>query len=88
MAEDGTQAVGLTAIRAAYEATVSFGGTLTLQTRYAVECGELALLSNQYTFSMPGYETTWITAEVARRQPDGDWKYVVDNPYAAPVTTG
>ncbi len=44
------------------------------------------MLSNEYTFSMPGYETTWITAEIARRQPDGDWKYVVDNPYAAPVT--
>jgi ketosteroid isomerase-like protein len=85
IAEDGSQAVGLDAIRAAYEATVSFGGTLTLQTRYAVECGELALLSNEYTFSMPGYEATWITAELARRQPDGGWKYLIDNPYAAPA---
>ena len=31
MAEDGTQAVGLDEIRAAYEAIVSFGGTLTLE---------------------------------------------------------
>ena len=37
MAEDGAQAVGLDEIRAAYEAIVSFGGTLTLETRYAVE---------------------------------------------------
>ena len=55
----------------------------TLETRYAVERGELALMSNQYTFSMPGYSASWISAEVARRQPDGSWKYVVDNPYAA-----
>ncbi len=85
MAEDGAQAVGLDEIRAAYEAIVSFGGTLTLETRYAVERGELALMSNQYTFSMPGYSASWITAEVARRQPDGSWKYVLDNPYAAPA---
>ena len=86
MAEDGAPAVGLDAIRAAYEATVAFGGTLTLETRYTVECGDLALLSNQYTFSMSGYSVSWITAEVARRQEGGAWKYVVDNPYAAPVS--
>ena len=50
-----------------------------------MERGELALMSHQYTFSMPGYSASWITAEVARRQPDGWWKYVVDNPYAAPA---
>jgi hypothetical protein len=27
-----------------------------------------------------------ITAEVARRQPDGGWLYVIDNPYAGPAT--
>jgi ketosteroid isomerase-like protein len=70
LAEDGAQAVGLEAIRAAYEAIVSFGGTLTLQTRYAVESGDLAMLSNQYTFSIPGYAASWITAETARRQPE------------------
>ena len=87
IAEDGSQAVGLDAIRSAFEATVPFGGTLTLHTRYVVECGELALLSNEYAFSMLGYDATWITAELARRQPDGAWKYVIDNPYAAPIST-
>ncbi len=53
MAEDGAQAVGLDEIRAAYEAIMSFGGTLTLETRYAVERGELALTSNQYTCRCP-----------------------------------
>ena len=63
------------------------GGTIALRTRHAVECGELALLSNEYTFSAPGYEASWTTSEVARRQPDGSWRYVIDNPYAAPVTS-
>ena len=87
LAEDGSRAVGLDEIRAVYDVIVSFVGTLTLDTRSVVEHGDLALLSNQYTFSMPGYETTWITAELARRQPDGTWKYVIDNPYAAPAGT-
>ena len=85
IAEDGAQAAGLDEIRAAYEAIVSFGGRLTVETRYVAERGELALMSNQYTFSMPGYSASWITAEVARRQTDGSWKYVVDHPYAAPA---
>ena len=83
MAEDGPPAVGLDAIRDAFAAALSFGGTMTLETRYAVECGDVAMLSNQYTFAVPGYEVTWISSEVARRQPDGSWRYVIDNPYAA-----
>ena len=71
--------------RRVFAATLSFGGTIELETRCAVECGDLAMLSNQYTFTMPGYAATWISAEVARRQPDGSWRYVIDNPYAAPA---
>ena len=83
MGEDGAAAVGAEAIRAAYEQIVAFGGSIELATRYVLEHGDLAMLSNQYTFAMPGYSATWITAEVARRQHDGSWKYVIDNPYAA-----
>ena len=88
MAEDGSLTAGEQAIRAAYELLVSYGGTITLATRYCLENGDLALMSNQYTFSMPGYETTWITSELARRQPDGTWRYVIDNPYATAVAPG
>lgn len=87
MAEEGPPAIGSDAIRAAYESLAAYGGTITLDTRYVIERGELAMLSNQYTFSMPGYSTTWITSEVARRQTDGTWKYVLDNPYAVSVAT-
>jgi ketosteroid isomerase-like protein len=85
LGEDGSAAAGTAQIRTAYESLVAYGGTISLQTRYAVESGDLAMLSNQYTFSMPGFSVSWITAEVARRQPDGSWRYVIDNPYAAPV---
>jgi uncharacterized protein (TIGR02246 family) len=83
--EDGVAALGLDAIREAWAASISFGGKITLTTRHALEQGDLALLSNQWTFEMPGLVVSSITAEVARRQPDGSWRYVIDNPYAAPV---
>ena len=86
MTEEGPPMVGTAAIREGYATVLSFGGSITLATRHAVECGELALLSNEYTFTAPGYEASWTTSEVARRQPDGSWRYVIDNPYAAPVT--
>ena len=87
-AEDGSAVTGEAAIRDAYATLVSYGGSITLTTRYCHENGDLALMSNQYTFSMPGFETSWITSELARRQPDGSWRYVVDNPYAAAVADG
>ena len=34
------------------------------------------------TFRADEVELSGITAEVARRQPDGRWLYVIDNPYA------
>ena len=76
---------GLDGIRAAFAATLSLRGTIELETRCAVECGDVAMVSNQYTFTMPGYAATWISAEVARRPPDGTWRYVIDTPNAAPV---
>ena len=87
LGENGETAVGVDAIREAWAASVSFGGTITLATRFVVEEGDIALLSNQWTFTMPGMEVSSITAEVARRQPDGSWRYVIDNPYAASVAT-
>ena len=57
-----------------------------MTTRYSVEQGDIALLSNVWKFELDGSEAaTAITAEVARRQPDGSWRYVIDNPYAAPA---
>ena len=82
--ENGEAAVGAQAIRLAWANVVGFGGRMSLTTRSAVEVGELALLSNEWTFEMGGaVVASGITAEVARRQADGSWRYVIDNPYVA-----
>ncbi|MEY2435135.1 MAG: hypothetical protein QOC92_4860, partial [Acidimicrobiaceae bacterium] len=61
-----------------------FEGEIKLATRYAAESDELALLSNEWTFNGAGVTFSAITAEIARRQGDGTWKYVIDNPMASP----
>ncbi len=59
-----------------------------MTTRYAVEQGDIALLSNAWTFEMDGAPVaSSVTAEVARRQPDGSWRYIIDNPYGVPMET-
>jgi ketosteroid isomerase-like protein len=83
--DDGTTASGLDEIRAIWVGFVALGGTMTLETRYAVEQGDIALLSNTWTFEGAGMTVSSTTAEVARRGPDGQWRYVIDNPFALPA---
>jgi len=56
-------------------------------TRYAVEVEDTALLSNTWIFEGPGMTFSASTAEVARRQPDGSWRYVIDNPFGGVADT-
>jgi ketosteroid isomerase-like protein len=83
--DDGTAAVGLDAIREVWQGFVNLGGRITMTTRSAVEAGDIALLSNSYTSTFDGMEFGATTAEVARRGPDGTWRYLIDNPFAGPA---
>ena len=86
LGEDGAVAVGLVAVHEVWRTLVSFDGRLSMTTRYSIEQGDIALLSNLRRFELGGAETaTALTAEVARRQADGSGRYVIDNPYAAPA---
>ena len=43
--------------------------------------GDLALIHTPWTMHMPnGSSSEGATAEVVRRQADGTWKYIIDNP--------
>jgi uncharacterized protein (TIGR02246 family) len=76
---DGNLARGHDAIRAVWSGFVGLGGSIVMTTRYAVESGDIALLSNAWQFEAPGMEFGSASAEVARRTPEG-WRYVIDNP--------
>jgi ketosteroid isomerase-like protein len=58
-----------------------------------VAVGDLAYLSNTWSLSGTGPDGTPVTlgattAEVARRQADGTWRYVIDNAWGDQATTG
>jgi ketosteroid isomerase-like protein len=82
--DDGTVAVGLEEIRTVWSDLVALGGRVRMLTRYAVESGDVALLSNEWTLELEGSPVaSGATAEIARRQDDGTWRYVIDNPFGA-----
>jgi ketosteroid isomerase-like protein len=70
----GTIAVGTEQIRAVFEAMLAKRPQFRPgEQRPALICGDLALTSTK----SPG---GGITTEVARRQPDGTWLWVIDQP--------
>ena len=79
---DGTLATGADAIREQWAGIIALGATMTLRSRYAVEVGDLAVLSNEWVLQVGDERMSAVTAEVARRQPGGGWLYVIDHPFA------
>ena len=81
---DGSAVTGTAAIREQLAAILEMKGRMTLRGRYVVEAGDLALLSNEWTLVAGDQTMSAVTHEVARRQPDGGWLYVLDHPFAGP----
>ena len=79
---DGSVVSGLAAIREEWSGIIAMNGHITVRSRYAIAAGDLAVLSNEWTFDVDGEQLSSVTAEVARRQPDGGWLYILDHPYA------
>jgi ketosteroid isomerase-like protein len=79
--DDGSVAPDTDAIRETWSGFVALGGRIQMTTRFAVEQGDVALLSNTWTFEGAGMTFSATTAEVARRSSDGAWRYVIDNPF-------
>ena len=80
---------GREAIASSLQRLVGLGGTISFEPRYWLERGDLAM--GGIDFRLTGgrdldgnpVELRGSTAEVARRQPDGTWKYVFDHPFGA-----
>jgi uncharacterized protein (TIGR02246 family) len=79
---DGSTITGAEAIREQWAGLLAMKGQMTLRSRYVIEAGDLAILSNDWTYTAGDQTVGAITAEVARRQADGGWLYVIDHPFA------
>ncbi len=82
--QPGTVVRGRDEIGPALQQLLDLGGRITLDTRGVVEVGDLAYLTNRWSLTGTDadgepFDIGAVTAEVARRQPDGGWLYVIDN---------
>ena len=73
----GRLTVGTAAIRAVYAELLASGLSFSGDTRPALKQGDIALTST----TRPGNAT----AEIARRQPDGSWLWIADQPSVLPA---
>ncbi len=68
-------------IRATLKAYLDSGAKLVFGESLVFPTGDLALIHTPWTMRMPdGSSSAGATAEVVRRQPEGSWKFVIDNP--------
>jgi ketosteroid isomerase-like protein len=83
--QPGIVVEGTAAIRDALTWFLDRRGQITLDTMLVLRVGDLAFLANRWSLTggtMPDgspAELGATTAEVARRQPEGNWLYVIDN---------
>jgi len=85
MARSGP-ARGISAIRKALAQYVAMKPTIQLTTQRVVQVGDTALLVANWRFQGTNTDGGDVSAsgtsiEVARRQPDGSWRYFIDLPY-------
>jgi len=73
--------VGPEAIRRVLSGYLSTGASIVMNDSVAFEAGDLALVHWAWTMNFPdGRVAEGATAEVLRRQDDGSWKFIIDNP--------
>src|SRR5271156_6796646 len=76
----GKPVTGHDCIRDAFKVFLSSGARMKLDTRAVIESGEgLAVLHGAWSLGPPS-ATQGLSTEVLRRQPDGTWMFVIDNP--------
>jgi len=79
-------AVGREAIRQAYQQLVAGEARMELETRAVVDSGEgLALLHAGWMYRRGETITQGVSSEVVRRQADGTWLFVLDEPRTSSV---
>jgi ketosteroid isomerase-like protein len=93
IAQPGSVAHGGEQARAALQGFLALKGRIKLDTKLVVAVGDLAYLSNTWSLRGTGPDGNPVvlgatTAEVARRQPDGRWRYVIDNAWGDQAAAG
>lgn len=85
-AQPGSLAHGLQGIRESLAGFIGMKGTLDLEVTRVLEANGLALVIGVWSFAGTGpdgqpVKLTAQNADVLRRQSDGSWRFVIDNPW-------
>ena len=92
IAQPGSVEHGSEQVSAALQGFLALKGRTTLNTKLVLAVGDLAYLSNTWSLNGTGPDENPValgatTAEVARRQADGTWRYVIDNAWGDQAVT-
>jgi uncharacterized protein (TIGR02246 family) len=82
---------GRAAVVRGLEPVLATGGKMSLASVVAIRNGDLALTHTKVRLTLPGQEPMEApcgSAEVARRQSDGTWRYVIDNALGPAILDG
>jgi uncharacterized protein (TIGR02246 family) len=87
--EPGQVARGTDAIRQSLQGFLALKLPIRLESKRVLTSGDLALLSNTWKMAGTGPDGSPLdlggnTTEILRRQPDGSWRYVFDDPFSMP----
>ena len=85
-AEPGSLAHGASGVREALTGFISMKGKLDLEVTRVLEVDDLALVVGVWSFAGTGPDGEPVrlaasNADVLRRQTDGTWRFVIDNPW-------
>lgn len=73
-------------IRESLRGFIDMNGKLDLKVKGVLRASDLALVTTEWSFSGTGsngkcVDITAKSADVLRQQPDGTWRFVIDNPW-------
>jgi uncharacterized protein (TIGR02246 family) len=84
--ELGQVVTGTQAIREAAQGFLAMNPKLTLETKTLNQTSDIALTTANWHLTGLGPDDTTVdmrgqSVEVSRRQPDGTWRFLIDNPF-------
>ena len=84
--EPGQVATGTQAIREALSGFLAMNPKLTLEVKNLNQTSDIALTTGNWHLTGTGPDGSPVdmrgqSVEVSRRQPDGTWRFVIDNPF-------
>lgn len=78
----GQLASGREAIRAALGPLLSMGMKVKLNVTQTIVAGDIAVTYNDWTGKAGEVELAGKAMEICRKQADGTWRFIIDDPYA------